>query len=222
MSIASTIAVATSALLANDADPEGGPLTVTGVGNASNGTVGLAGTTVTYKAGAAGAASFEYTVADSGGASGTGIVSVTNVPVTNGANTIDISSLGASRSLIDGGNGNDVITAGAGIDSLIGGAGNDTLNGGAGNDTLDGGASNDTLDGGGRRCPDWRRRQRHLRGGRHRRQRLRGGRWRHRSGAELLTWTLAADVENLTLIGSGAIDGTGQHARQRDHRQRRR
>ena len=83
VSIASTIAVATSALLANDADPEGGPLTVTGVGNASNGTVGLAGTTVTYTAGAAGAASFQYTVADSGGASGTGIVSVTNVSVTD-------------------------------------------------------------------------------------------------------------------------------------------
>ena len=79
VSIASTIAVATSALLANDADPEGGPLTVTGVGNASNGTVGLAGTTVTYTAGAAGPASFQYTVADSGGASGTGIVSITNV-----------------------------------------------------------------------------------------------------------------------------------------------
>jgi Ca2+-binding RTX toxin-like protein len=74
-------------------------------------------------------------VTDPGGASGAGIVSIPNVPVTNGANTIDISGLGASRSLIDGGNGNDVITAGAGIDSLIGGAGNDTLNGGAGNDS---------------------------------------------------------------------------------------
>ena len=210
VSIASTIAVATSALLANDADPEGGPLAVTGVGNASNGTVGLAGTTVTYTAGAAGAASFQYTVADSGGASGTGIVSVTNVLVTTGANTIDISSLGASRSLIDGGNGNDVITAGAGIDSLIGGAGNDTLNGGAGNDTLDGGANNDTLDGG--TGVDV----------------LTGGTGNDTyvvddigdsvfesagGGTDLvrssLTWTLAADVENLTLIGSGAIDGTG-------------
>ena len=75
-------------------------------------------------------------------------MSITNVSVTNGADTIDISGLGASRSLIDGGDGNDIITAGAGIDSLIGGAGNDTLNGGAGNDTLDGGANNDTLDGG--------------------------------------------------------------------------
>jgi hypothetical protein len=147
VSTASTIAVATSALLANDSDPEGGALTVTAVGNASNGTVGLAGSTVTYTAGTAGAASFQYTATDPGGASGTGIVSVTNVPVTSGANTIDISGLGASRSLIDGGNGNDVITAGAGIDSLIGGAGNDTLNGGAGNDILDGGAGVDTLDG---------------------------------------------------------------------------
>ena len=210
VSIASTIAVVTSALLANDADPEGGPLAVTGVGNASNGTVSLAGTTVTYTAGAAGAASFQYTVADAGGASGTGLVSITNVLVTTGANTIDISWLGASRSLIDGGNGNDVITAGAGINSLIGGAGNDTLNGGAGNDTLDGGADNDTLDGG--TGVDV----------------MTGGAGNDTyvvddigdsvveaagGGTDLvhssLTCTLAANVENLTLIGFGAIDGTG-------------
>ena len=130
--------------------------------------------------------------------------------VTNGADTIDISSLGASRSLIDGGNGNDVITAGAGIDSLIGGAGNDTLNGGAGNDTLDGGANDDTLDGGAGADV------------------LTGGTGNDTyvvddigdsvvesagSGTDLVqssvTFTLAANVENLTLIGSGAIDGTG-------------
>jgi Ca2+-binding RTX toxin-like protein len=210
VSSASALSLDTSTLLANDADPEGSPLAVTGVGNASNGTVGLAGTTVTYTAGAPGPARFEYTVADSGGASSTGIVSVTNVQVTAGADTIDISGLGASHSLIDGGNGNDAITGGAGIDQLIGGAGSDTLAGGAGIDSLSGGAGNDTLDGGTGADA------------------LTGGTGNDTyvvddvgdslfeapgAGTDLvrspLTWTLGADVENLTLIGSGAIDGTG-------------
>jgi Ca2+-binding RTX toxin-like protein len=210
VSAASAMAVATSALLANDSDPEGGLLAVTGVGNASNGTVVLGGTTVTYAAGAAGAASFEYTVADSGGASRTGFVSVTNVRVTAGADTIDISGLGASHALIDGGNGNDAIAGGAGVDSLIGGAGSDALDGDAGVDSLSGGAGNDTLDGGAGADA------------------LSGGAGNDTyvvddvgdsvfeaagAGTDLvrssLTWMLGAGLENLTLIGSGAIDGTG-------------
>jgi Ca2+-binding RTX toxin-like protein len=210
VSTASALALDTSTLLANDADPEGSPLTVTAVGNAISGTVDLAGTTVTYTAGAAGPASFEYTVADFEGASSTGIVSVTNVQVTNGADTIDISGLGASHSLIDGRNGNDVITGGAGVDSLIGGGGNDALGGGAGDDSLDGDSGSDTLDGG--TGADV----------------LTGGAGNDSyvvddigdmvieaagAGTDLiqtfLTWMLGADVENLTLIGSGAIDGTG-------------
>ena len=44
--------------------------------------------------------------------------------------------------------GNDIINGMAGNDTLNGGAGNDTINGGAGNDTLIGGLGNDTIDGG--------------------------------------------------------------------------
>jgi Ca2+-binding RTX toxin-like protein len=43
---------------------------------------------------------------------------------------------------------NNVITGGGGNDSLSGGLGDDTLNGGGGDDTLDGGAGNDVLQGG--------------------------------------------------------------------------
>ncbi|WP_138504742.1 calcium-binding protein [Nostoc sp. PA-18-2419] len=44
-----------------------------------------------------------------------------------------------------GGNGDDTITGGYGDDTLNGGVGNDSLNGSGGNDTLNGGSGNDTL-----------------------------------------------------------------------------
>lgn len=56
------------------------------------------------------------------------------------------------RSLIEnaiGGSGNDVIVGNSAANTLNGGDGNDNLNGGAGNDTLKGGIGNDTLNGGG-------------------------------------------------------------------------
>jgi RHS repeat-associated protein len=50
--------------------------------------------------------------------------------------------------LLIGGEGNDSLSGGDGTDSLSGGAGNDSLNGGAGNDSLSGDAGNDSLNGG--------------------------------------------------------------------------
>ncbi len=102
---------------------------------------------------------------------------------------------------ITGGVGNDVIFAGAGDDIIFGGLGDDNLGGEAGNDTLNGGAGNDTLIGG--------------------------------SGSDTyvvdnaadtvtenagegtdtvqasVSWTLGSNLENLTLTGAAAINGTG-------------
>lgn len=94
---------------------------------------------------------------------------------------------------IDGGSGNDWVQGGAGNDLLIGGIGNDTLRGVTGNDTMEGGTGNDTYEvneagdviieapGGG---TDTVR-------------------------TTLGAFTLGAEFENLTFIGTGATAGTG-------------
>lgn len=95
--------------------------------------------------------------------------------------------------LIAGNAGNDRITSGGGADTLDGGLGNDTLNGGAGIDSMTGGDGddiyyvNDTGDVA-------------------RETSAAGGMDRVISTA---TFTLGANVENLTLSGSAAINGTG-------------
>ncbi|MDY0870629.1 DUF4214 domain-containing protein [Dongia rigui] len=79
-----------------------------------------------------------------------------------------------------------------GGDSLSGGAGDDVLNGGLGNDTLVGGTGNDTyvVDSAGDVATE-----------------------NAAEGTDLVqasvSYTLSANVENLTLIGSGSINGTG-------------
>ncbi len=83
----SSITIAASTLLANDTDPNGLTLSITGVSNASNGAVSYdaATQTVTFTptANYAGTASFTYTVADSGGASASASASLmVNDPTT--------------------------------------------------------------------------------------------------------------------------------------------
>lgn len=70
--------IADTALTGNDTDPDGPTLTVTAVGNPVNGSVVLAGNTVTFTptANFNGAASFDYTVSD-GALTDTGSVAVT-------------------------------------------------------------------------------------------------------------------------------------------------
>ncbi len=132
------ISVAT--LLSNDSDPNNDPLSITAVGNASNGSAVLNnnGTpsnssddfiTFTPNSGFSGSASFEYTLSD-------GILTtIGNVSVAVGTNLF-------------GGNGDDLLNGTAGNDSLFGGNAKDTLNGYAGNDTLTGGNGGDLLLGG--------------------------------------------------------------------------
>lgn len=103
--------------------------------------------------------------------------------------------------VITGTNGDDILNGTPTADKLSGLAGNDTLNGGDGNDTLDGGLGADTMAGGlgddiyivddaGDVVTE------------------NAGEGRDRVQASI-SYALTADVEDLTLTGSAAIDATG-------------
>ncbi len=81
-----TLAINAASLLANDIDTAGNPLSITGVGNAVNGSVSYNAVSQTVSftptAGYVGAASFTYSVADGQGATASGNVSLAvNYPV---------------------------------------------------------------------------------------------------------------------------------------------
>ncbi|MEH2203197.1 MAG: DUF4347 domain-containing protein [Nostoc sp.] len=117
---------------------------------------------------------------------GSGVINGTG----NSLNNILTGNTGAN--ILNGVDGNDSLIGSSGNDSLFGGAGDDTLDGGAGTDSLNGGVGNDIyivdnlndsiaegLD----------------------------------AGIDLVkssvSWVLGNNLENLTLIGTGAINGTG-------------
>ena len=108
-----------------------------------------------------------------------------------GFERFDLSGFAGTVSF-DGTAGNDWIKAGAGNDDLTGGDGNDYLNGGTGADFLIGGKGNDifVIDNIGDIIGEG----------------LNGGIDTVQSS---LSWTLKANLENLTLIGTSAINGTG-------------
>ncbi len=100
---------------------------------------------------------------------------------------------GAAGDTLSGGDGNDILNGLAGNDTLNGGAGNDTLNGGGGSDTMNGGAGDDlyevnatgdSVNEGGNAGTDTVR-------------------------TTLATYALSNNVENLTFVGTGAFNGTG-------------
>ncbi|MFB2892387.1 beta strand repeat-containing protein [Aerosakkonemataceae cyanobacterium BLCC-F50] len=170
-------------VLTNDSDVDTGDLlSILSFTNPTSGTVAKnADNTFTYTptVGFIGNTSFNYTIKDLAGLTSTATVTLN---VTAGSNSI----LGTS--------GNDNLLGTSRDDVLRGLDGNDTLNGAAGADTLIGGTGNDTyvVDNVGDRIienPD--------------------------EGVDLvqssITYSLASlpNVENLTLIGTAAINGTG-------------
>ena len=125
----------------------------------------------------------------------------------DGDDTID--ALGGADTLIGGlghdllksGSGNDTASGGDGNDTIYGAQGSDTLNGGNDDDLLDGGLGDDALTGGagddtflvdaiGDSAID----------------NLNGG---HDLVRASVTFTLTSNIEDLTLTGTAAIDGTG-------------
>jgi len=111
----------------------------------------------------------------------------------------DTLNMGSGNDSAFGGDGNDTINGQAGNDSLFGEAGNDILSGGTGNDTLNGGTGIDTMNGGSGN--DTLIVDNNL-------DSTTGG-----TGIDLVqssvSRSLGADLENLTLTGAGAINGTG-------------
>jgi len=114
------------------------------------------------------------------------------------ANTAGTTALNVNASAVANGlwmignDGNNALTGTGSNDSLEGGAGNDTLNGGAGDDTMLGGTGNDTYV-----------------------VNIIGDIVTEAASAGIdtvqssISYTLTSDVENLTLTGPGAINGTG-------------
>lgn len=160
------------ALLGNDSDPDGYPLSITRMVSEVSGGVTQQGDsfTVTNQGlqyvgeqwAENGLFRFNYAVEDSQGLSGSSIAYVAFVPAglgsQGGSNAdeeltadADISSFIAASGgddHITGGEKADVLHGNAGDDELLGGGGSDTLRGNHGDDILDGGAGIDTLYGG--------------------------------------------------------------------------
>ena len=145
-----SFAIQRSALLANDSDPEGSPVTITAVGG-QNGlsapVLSADAVTVSDTGGAGG--SFTYTGSD-GTLTDGATVNVTRVTGTtvNGNNDAEIYVLAGTADTVNASGGNDIIFAGGGIDTINAGSGNDRIDGGDGNDIITGGLGDDVILGG--------------------------------------------------------------------------
>ncbi|MDQ0463374.1 Ca2+-binding RTX toxin-like protein [Caulobacter ginsengisoli] len=110
----------------------------------------------------------------------------------NGDDGNDILDGGLGVDMLDGGLGNDQLQGGGGTDILGGGDGADVLTGGLGADAMTGGAGDDVyyVDDAGDTTVEG----------------LNEGNDTVRSS---ITWTLAANIENLVLEGTAGVGGTG-------------
>jgi VCBS repeat-containing protein len=138
------------------------------------------------------------TLTGTSGISGTGNALANVIVGNSGSNTL---TGNAGDDTLDGGSGTDTLLGGADNDSLAGGSSNDRLEGGTGNDTLDGGSGNDTMIGGAGddvyvidNTSDTV---------------TEAANEGNDTIQSSVTWTLANNFENLTLIGAAAISGTG-------------
>src|SRR6266581_1015626 len=115
-----------------------------------------------------------------------------SITYTLGANLENLTLTGTSKINGTGNSLDNVLTGNSAINTLTGGAGNDTLDGGAGADTMVGGTGNDTyiVDSTSDVVTE----------------NLNEGIDTVNSS---VTYTLSANVENLTLTGTAAINGTG-------------
>jgi Ca2+-binding RTX toxin-like protein len=115
-----------------------------------------------------------------------------SITYTLAANVENLTLTGTSAINGTGNSGNNLLTGNSAVNSLSGGAGNDTLNGGAGADSLIGGAGDDlyVVDNTSDKTTE-----------------------NASEGLDTvqssMTWTLGTNLENLTLTGTSAINGTG-------------
>jgi Ca2+-binding RTX toxin-like protein len=130
-----------------------------------------------------GGATINYTDINNGTISGGGSIKEVEFVFFYGDNGNDVVNLAAATSRMDAGGGNDFLTGGNGNDVLIGGVGNDTLIGGNGNDLYEVDSLGDVVI-----------------------ENLNGG---NDTINASITYTLGANVENLALIGTDNIGGTG-------------
>src|ERR1700686_2910440 len=137
-------------------------------------------------------------VVTEGSGAGTDEVRTTLSSYTLGSNVENLTFIGTGNftgtgntlaNVITGGTGNDSLTGGAGADTLNGGAGDDTLNGGTGSDTMVGGAGNDiyVVDAAGDVVTE------------------NANEGTDEVRTSLTTYTLGANVENLTFTGTAAF-----------------
>ncbi|MCV2892112.1 Hint domain-containing protein [Lentibacter sp. XHP0401] len=166
------------AVLANDTDPEGEALTVSGTTEPANGSVVInADGTVTYTpdAGYTGTDTFDYTITDPAGNESTATVTVVVgddtgpdgiVSGTPGDDLIDVTYTGdpdgdmidandqiipgedVNDDIVQAGDGDDTVYAGDGDDEVYGGTGDDNISGETGNDEIFGEDGNDIINGG--------------------------------------------------------------------------